>query len=144
MGKGQSLFDRKIDALSKLDTSFNAEKLPKKCEDDDVPQIVQTQNSTEALDFIDEIHDKQQKKLELGLPKLYDSLDKWSKSNKDPCYMDTIMSLAIIDARNEKQRKDNQLTEDDFFTNIDALKSLEKIKRRYNIEIDDDFLNSDQ
>ena len=58
--------------------------------------------------------------------------------------MDTILNLAIIDARNEKERKENQLTEADFFTNIDAMKNLEKIKRRYNIEIDDDFLNSDQ
>ena len=58
--------------------------------------------------------------------------------------MDTILNLAIIDARNEKERKENQLTEADFFTNIDAMKNLEKIKRRYNIEIDDDFLKSDQ
>lgn len=36
------------------------------------------------------------------------------------------------------------LTEEDFFTNKDFLKDLDKIKRRYNIEIDDEFFNSDQ
>ena len=36
------------------------------------------------------------------------------------------------------------MSEKDFFTNIDAFKDLDRIKKRYNIEIDDEHFNSDQ
>ena len=36
------------------------------------------------------------------------------------------------------------MSEKDFFTNVDAFKDLDRIKKRYNIEIDDDHFNSDQ
>ena len=57
--------------------------------------------------------------------------------------MSTVINLASMDARRHKERLENQLTENDFFTSADALKDLEKIKRRFNIEIDEDHFNSD-
>ena len=77
------------------------------------------------------------------MPLLKDNLEYWAKYNYLPKKMNSIISLAIMDARNEQERKDNQLTEEDFFTNDDQIENLKKIKRRYNIEIDDEFFNSD-
>ena len=57
--------------------------------------------------------------------------------------MTTVVNLASMDARRHKERIENQLSEQDFFTSADALKDLEKIKRRFNIEIDEDHFNSD-
>ena len=78
------------------------------------------------------------------MPMLKDELEYWAKSNYMPCQMDSVISLAIMDARHKQEKKKNELTEEDFFTNVDAMKDLEKIKSRFNIEIDDDFFNSDQ
>ena len=78
------------------------------------------------------------------MPMLQDNLDTYAKLNTEPCQMGTLLSLAVMDARNAKEKKDNMLTEEDFFTNADALKSLEHIKKRFNIKIDEEFFNSDQ
>ena len=64
---------------------------------------------------------------------LQDNLDTFSKLKTEPCQMDTLLCLAVIDARNAQEKRDNMLTEEDFFTNVDALKSLEHIKKRFNI-----------
>ena len=41
--------------------------------------------------------------------------------------METLINLAIIDANEAKERKANRLSEADFLTKTDALKSLEKL-----------------
>jgi len=53
------------------------------------------------------------------------------------------MMLAIMDARRTEERLGNQLTEADFFTKGQALKDLERIRKRYNIQIDQQLFNSD-
>lgn len=98
-----------------------------------MPDIIQSQYSVDALECIDEIHDTQNKKLNIGMPILQDNLDFYAKLNTEPCQMDTLLSLAVMDARNAQEKKDNMLTEEDFFTNADAMKSLEHIKKRFNI-----------
>ena len=77
------------------------------------------------------------------MPLLKDHLEYWAKFNYLPKKMNSIISLAIMDAKNNQEKKDNQLTEEDFFTLDDQIENLNKIKRRFNIEIDDDFFNSD-
>ena len=142
MNQGPSLFDKKIQALAKLDTSQDVTAaVSKKVQS--IPDIIQAKHSIDALECIDEIHESQNEKLQLGMPLLKDNLEYWAKYNYLPKKMNSIISLAIMDARNEQERKDNQLTEEDFFTNDDQIENLKKIKRRYNIEIDDEFFNSD-
>ena len=57
--------------------------------------------------------------------------------------MDTVVSLAILDAKRAEEKRQNQFNEKDFFTGVDALRDLDRIKKRYNIEIDDNHFNSD-
>ena len=75
---------------------------------------------------------------------LKDDLDYWVKTNYLPSHMDTVVSLAILDAKRAEEKRQNQFDEKDFFTGMDALRDLDRIKKRYNIEIDDDHFNSDQ
>ena len=58
--------------------------------------------------------------------------------------MDTVVCLAILDAKRADEKRQNQFCEKDFFTGVDALRDLDRIKKRYNIEIDDAHFNSDQ
>ena len=81
-----------------------------------VPEILQSEHSVAALEAIDEIHNQQNIKLQSGMPMLKDSLAYWAKSNYLPCQMETVMSLAALDARRKDERLENQLTEEDFYT----------------------------
>ena len=74
---------------------------------------------------------------------LKDDLDYWVKTNYLPSHMDTVVSLAILDAKRAEEKRQNQFNEKDFFTGVDALRDLDRIKKRYNIEIDDNHFNSD-
>ena len=69
---------------------------------DSMPSIIKHNSSVLALDNIDQIHDSQNKKLQQGMPLLREELDWWAKANYLPCQMDTVLSLAIIDARNQE------------------------------------------
>ena len=77
------------------------------------------------------------------MPVLKDDLDHWAKSNYLPSHMDTVVCLAILDAERAEEKQKNKLSEKDFLTNVEAFKDLDRIKKRYNIEIDDEHFNSD-
>jgi len=54
-----------------------------------------------------------------------------------------MVNLAIMDVRRAQEKKDNELTEDDFFTKEEAMNELDRLKLRFNIAIDSDHFNSD-
>lgn len=110
----------------------------------DIPAIIQSTQSIKSLECIDEIHDSQNQKLQMGMPMLKEELEYWAKTNYMPCQMDSVINLAVMDARTKQEREENQLTEDDFFTPKESKNERERIMHRFKIEIDDEFFNSDQ
>ena len=144
--QGESIVDQKLKQLEGIEKSTSVQSnlySPNKTKQDNTPDVIVAPRSIEALECIDEIHDSQQKKMNEGMPGLKTDLEYWTRANYLPVQMSTVINLASMDARRHKERLENQLTENDFFTSADALKDLEKIKRRFNIEIDEDHFNSD-
>lgn len=77
------------------------------------------------------------------MPHLHDMLKYWAQSNYEPSQPETMINLAIMDVRRAQEKKDNELTEDDFFTKEEAMNELDRLKLRFNIAIDSDHFNSD-
>jgi len=70
-------------------------------------------------------------------------LETWSKINYMPVKLDSIMSLAIMDARRLEERKAVIAEREDFYTAADQMKNLNRIKERFNIKLDEEHFNSD-
>ena len=70
-------------------------------------------------------------------------LETWSKINYMPVKLDSIMSLAIRDARRLEERKAVIAEREDFYTAADQMKNLNRIKERFNIKLDEEHFNSD-
>ena len=77
------------------------------------------------------------------MPMLKGDLEKWSKINYMPVKLDSIMSLAIMDARRLEERKAVIAEREDFYTAADQMKNLNRIKERFNIKLDEEHFNSD-
>ena len=72
-----------------------------------VPDIISCENSLAAQECIDEIHEKRNQRLTQGMPMLKDELDYWAKSNYLPSQMDTVLCLAILDAKRADEKRQN-------------------------------------
>ncbi len=77
------------------------------------------------------------------MPMLKGDLETWSKINYMPVKLDSIMSLAIMDARRLEERKAVIAEREDFYTAADQMKNLNRIKERFNIKLDEEHFNSD-
>ena len=69
--------------------------------------MIQSEAAIYSQELIDEIYDIRNKRLAFGMPQLTDIMNYWAKSNYLPCQMDTAMTLAILDAKDEQERKEN-------------------------------------
>ena len=121
--KGPSLVDQKLNALSNamqsaqqsFSSSIDARRHSK-----DIPAIVRYQDSQAALNLIDEIHDESNEKISKGIPLLSDKISQCVKRNEQPCNMDNVLRVSLIDARRKEEHKQGMLCEADFITNNDA------------------------
>ena len=70
-------------------------------------------------------------------------MSKWVRRNEQPCNMDIMLRVSLIDARKKEEQSMKLTNEEDFYSREETFHELERIKKRYNIEIDEKFFNSD-
>ena len=64
--------------------------------------------------------------------------------NVQPCHMDKALRVALLDQqRKEEKQKSLNDASSFLFSNEESKKELDRLKKRYNIEVDNDFFTSD-
>jgi len=89
-----------------LMTSKNRSNLKEKRFSKDIPEIVGYDGQQNAMDLIDEIHDESNEKIDKGIPLLKDNLKRWVDRNEQPCNMDKVLRVSLIDARRREEHKE--------------------------------------
>ena len=84
-----------------------------------------------SQELVDSIHDEQNDKILMGIPCLSDNIRKWIKNEQLPIDQESLITMAIIENREEKRRLETIISEKDFEQTRDKLRELANLCKRY-------------